>query len=126
MITPSPATLVFMIVAAVFAFGPAAAAEEGAFVSGVEDLPLMPGLSELAGGMMVFDTPSGRIVESYASTVASRSQVLEFYAATLPQLGWRRAGEAAFSREGEILKLEFPSGGPGLTVLFSLSPSQAE
>ncbi len=126
MITPSSATLAIVIVTAVFAFGPAAAAEEGAFVSGVEDLPLMPGLSELAEGRMVFDTPSGRIVESYASGEATRSQVLEFYAATLPQLGWRRDGPAAFSREGEILKLEFPSGGQGLTVLFSLSPSKAE
>ena len=67
----------------------------------------------------------GRIVEAYASGPVSRDQVLRFYAATLPQLGWRADGDAAFRREDEILKLEFPPPGPGgLTVLFTLAPAR--
>ena len=94
-----------------------------------QDLPLMPGLEEDAQGRMVFDTAAGRIVEAYASGAVSRAQVLDFYAATLPQLGWRREGEAAFRREDEILVLEFSAGkagsAPALTVRFALSPAQA-
>ncbi|MEE8393000.1 MAG: hypothetical protein V3R66_01545 [Rhodospirillales bacterium] len=105
---------------------------EQVFVSSITDLPLMAGLSEDADGGMVFDTPSGRIVDAYAHGWATRSQVLEFYSSTLPQLGWRPQGEAAFGREGEILKLEFPgveNSGPDagpdtvLTVRFHLSPA---
>ena len=100
-----------------------------AFVGGIEDLPLMPGLEEDAAGRMVFDTAAGRIVEAYASGAVSRAQVLDFYAATLPQLGWRREGEAAFLREDEILVLEFSAGkagpAPALTVRFALSPAKA-
>ena len=100
-----------------------------AFVGGIEDLPLMPGLEEDAAGRMVFDTAAGRIVEAFASGAVSRTQVLDFYAATLPQLGWRREGETAFLREDEILVLEFSAGkagpAPALTVRFALSPAKA-
>jgi hypothetical protein len=95
------------------------------FISSIDDLPLMPGLVEEEGGM-VFDSPSGRIVEAFATGNVSPGEVLSFYNETLPQLGWRSLGGHVFRRESEILKLEFP-GGPGaappLTVGFSLSPA---
>jgi len=98
---------------------------QGAFISTLEDLPLMPGLNEEEGGM-VFDSPSGRIVEAFATGNVSQGEVLSFYEDTLPQLGWRSLGNHVYKRENEILKLEFP-GGPGapppLTVSFSLSPA---
>ncbi|NQU60068.1 MAG: hypothetical protein HQ512_02980 [Rhodospirillales bacterium] len=98
---------------------------QSAFISTIDDLPLMPGLVEEEGGV-VFDSPSGRIVEAYASGDVSPGEVLSFYDETLPQLGWRSLGGHVFRREGEVLKLEFP-GGPGapppLTVGFSLSPA---
>ena len=109
-------------------WGLAAAARDGvAFVSGIEDLPLMDGLREAEEESMVFDTVAGRIVESYASGAVTRRQVLEFYASTLPQLGWRRRGETTFQRENEILKLEFSTtaANPALTVRFALSPANA-
>ncbi len=107
----------------------ATAAAEDAFVSSIVDLPLMSSLSEDTGNGVVFDTPSGRIVEAYAFGPVSRSQVLGFYSSTLPQLGWTRTGKGIFRREGEILKLEFPKaagngGGKDLTVRFSLSPAK--
>jgi hypothetical protein len=99
------------------------------FVSGMEDLPLMAGLREVPASSIVFDTPQGRIVETFATGRVARAKVLEFYARTLPQLGWRAAGDAVFRREGEILTLEFPgefpSGNAGtLTVRFALAPVQ--
>ena len=36
------------------------------FVPGFEDLPLMRGLSPIAGSGHVFDSPAGRLVESHA------------------------------------------------------------
>ena len=111
-------------------WAPAAAGEGGGFLSGIEDLPLMPNLSENADGGMVFDTPAGRIVEAFASGAVTRAEVLAFYAATLPQLGWTAEDPARYSREGEILRLEFtendppPKTGAALTVRFALSPDR--
>ena len=114
--------LLFAAVLAATTFG--VMAQEN-FVGGTEDLPLMAGLSEVAGRGMVFDTPAGRIVEAYASGPVSRERVLQFYAVTLPQLGWMPDGGVAFRREDEILKLEFPGPGPdGLMVLFTLAPAR--
>lgn len=93
------------------------------FVPGIEDLPLMTGLDPVAGGIVVFDTPGGRIVESRAAGDLSPARVLEFYAGTLPQLGWRPAGAGRYERENESLAIEFPdSGGAGVAVLFLLLP----
>jgi hypothetical protein len=100
-------------------------ARAGVFLSGFEDLPLMPGLSEVAGAGVVFDTPSGRIVEAYAEGSVTSAEVAAFYAGTLPQLGWRsmRAGE--FRRENEVLRLEISAADADaapVTVRFYLSP----
>ena len=105
--------------------GPARAQDSG-FVSEVADLPLMPGLSEVEGAGVVFDKPSGRIVEAYAQGAVTREAVLRFYKDTLPQLGWRESGAASFRREGERLALEFieskEQGGGPLTLRFVLKP----
>ncbi len=105
--------------------------EGGGFVGGMEDLPLMAGLTEISGAGMVFDTPAGRVVEVFASGTVSRTRVIAFYAATLPQLGWRQDAETLFHREGERLALEFPES-PGaaeatamVTIRFVLSPEAA-
>ncbi|HYB58235.1 MAG TPA: hypothetical protein VEK12_18910 [Alphaproteobacteria bacterium] len=94
-----------------------------AFVTGTEDVPLMPGLAIVDGAGVVFDTPQGRIVEAYAKGKAQRDAVLDFYAATLPQLGWQALSRTSYRREGEILRLELYEEGGGLTLRFYLSPS---
>lgn len=105
--------------------------EGGDFVGGMEDLPLMAGLTEISGAGMVFDTPAGRVVEVFASGAVSRTRVIAFYAATLPQLGWRQDAETLFLREGERLVLEFPQSAVAgtaaapVTVRFVLSPETA-
>jgi len=104
------------------------------FFRDMEDLPLMAGLTERADDSMIFDSGSGRIVESFAEGRVRKQAVLDFYASTLPQLGWRQDAPGVFSREGETLMLAFPnsatiSGSSSsadrlLTVRFTLSPAK--
>ncbi len=116
-------TQYFALLVLLLSVGTGSVRAEG-FITGMVDIPLMDGLSEVAGGGMVFDIPSGRIAEAYAAGNVTRDEVLAFYAATLPQLGWTRENANRFRREGELLTLEFSASGetPPLTVRFSLSP----
>ena len=113
-----------LLLAAVMPAGwPQAQGKEAAdYIAGVEDLPLMPGLSQIETAGTVFDAPSGRIVEAYAAGPVTRDQVLGFYAATLPELGWTTEQRTEFHRAGEILQLDFLDGEEVLTVRFTLSP----
>ncbi|MHA1107751.1 MAG: hypothetical protein ACTSQV_01405 [Alphaproteobacteria bacterium] len=96
-------------------------AAEG-FFTGIDDLPVMPGLKQVADSGIAFDKPEGRIVEIAASGAVSRRQVIEFYQAVLPQLGWRPAGGGRYRREGEQLVLSIERTGRSLIVRFSLRP----
>ena len=93
-----------------------------AYVAGIDDLPLMPGLAQVPEAGVVFDKPSGRIVEAYAEGAVARAEVAAFYAATLPQLGWRARQSNVFLREGERLSLIFLGGDGDLIVRFTLEP----
>lgn len=97
------------------------------FVAGFEDLPLMPGLTQMADAGTVFDTPSGRIVEAYANGPVAEKDIAAFYARTLPQLGWQQISERRYRREGELLDLEIKpdsAGGGPTTVRFYLAPNE--
>jgi len=100
----------------------AAAADNAGFVAGVEDLPLMPGLTELSGSGYAFGSSNGRIVEAYATGDVSQQQVLDFYSSTLPQLGWEAATNHSYRRQGERLAIEFVKGTGPLTVHFTVTP----
>ena len=104
-------------------------AAQPAFLSVIDDVPLMPGLTERPEAAVTFDKPEGRIVEAEAAGRASRAEVLKFYAASLPQLDWRARGEGRFLRDREELAISFPANPPGapagsLTVRFALSPDR--
>ncbi len=92
------------------------------FFSLVEDMPLMTGLTEIVEAGLVFDNPRGRIVTMFAKGNVARPAVLDYYGRALPQLGWKTTRPNRFSREGEILRLEFTKETDGLTVRFALSP----
>jgi len=94
----------------------------GSFLSSTEDMPLAPGLTELANAGLVFDVPGGRIIEAYARGSLRSSDVLRFYATTLPQLGWVRESDLLYSRESERLRLDLNPQGPTVLVHFTLSP----
>jgi hypothetical protein len=100
----------------------AAALRADGFLSRVEDLPLAPGLAEDFGAGFSFDSAGGRLVDAYARGDVSAESVLEFYAQTLPQLGWTIAGAAQYVRNGERLNLEIVRGADGIVVHYSLSP----
>lgn len=102
--------------------GRTAAAE--AFLEGFGDLPVMRDLSVAKDAGVVFDTPSGRIVEGYAGGDVTRARVAQFYGRTLPQLGWTRAGKGRYHREGEVLTLNYKGKDGALTVRFTLSPAK--
>ena len=116
----------FAVAVAALAGAPAAA-EPARFVTGLEDLPLMPGLNPVANAAMSFDTPQGRIVEAFAAGAVSPGAVQTFYAQTLPQLGWRAQDQTTWMREGEVLRLEIIEGAgaeaQALTIRFALSPN---
>ncbi|MEE8535815.1 MAG: hypothetical protein V3S45_07175 [Kiloniellales bacterium] len=127
----SVATVAIVAILGFLLSGPAAAQETApaavapaavAYVAGVEDLPLMPGLVEVAGAGVVFDKPAGRIVEAYVQGQVDREAVLRFYRRSLPPLGWEVLGETRFRREGEELGLEFVSEEGPLVLRFSLRP----
>ncbi len=92
------------------------------FLSRLEDLPLVPGLSEDAAAGLSFDSAGGRIVEAYAHGSLTEDQVLQFYEETLPQLGWTAESARQYRRGGERLRLEVMRSGRGLTVHYLLSP----
>jgi hypothetical protein len=97
----------------------------GAFVEGIDDLPLMPGLVGMADQSLVFDKPDGRIVQAVATGRVQSAAVKSFYADTAPQLGWKSAGDGRFTRDGESLRIELiDPGAPGgiLTVRFLVNP----
>ena len=100
----------------------AAPADPSGWVPGTEDVPLMPGLAPTGDAGLVFDKPQGRIVEASAHGSVSRHAVLAFYQESLPQLGWRAAGERQFLRDGEQLSLGFNGHDGNLLVDFTLVP----
>lgn len=107
--------------------GPVVSGDAGAaeFVAGTVDLPMMPGLEGAADGPVVFDSPAGRIVESWASGAVSRDAVARFYAESLPQLGWRRQDDGTYRRESEVLTIETTSTAAGVAVRFQIAPGGA-
>jgi hypothetical protein len=112
----------FLLMLSLVVEAPIASVAGEAFVSSVEDLPLMPGLSEDKPAGLTFDSAGGRIVEAYATGRVEEDEVLHFYGETLPQLGWTAEAPALFHRGGETLHLDFQRGAKGLTVHYYLSP----
>ncbi len=111
-----------LLTALVLILALSAARADGGFLSAVNDLPLMPGLAEVADATMMFDAPQGRIVEAYATGALEPGAVTKFYADTLPQLGWTPAGDG-YERDGERLVIDFPAASAGeVTCRFTLAP----
>ena len=110
------------ILAAVLVLAAAAAGGQQAFFTALSDLPLMAGLAEDPGDVLVFDNPGGRIVQVSATGDLAAGDVRAFYTATLPQLGWQAVESDRFAREGEELTVTYAREGAVLRVRFSLAP----
>jgi len=89
----------------VLACSPVLAADT-AYFSALPDLPLAPGLTEEADSAVRFDQPEGRIVVLQAVGAAQVSDIMNFYAKTLPALGWTMKAPGQYSRDKEVLQME--------------------
>jgi len=109
-----------VLLAVLLGAGPALARD--GFLDAIPDLPLAAGLTEDQSRAVVFDKATGRIVEAVATGAVDRARVVAFYAATLPELGWRPLGDLSYARGDERLRLTIDGGDGALRVRFSLSP----
>jgi hypothetical protein len=86
---------------------------DAAYFAAIEDLPLPPGFSEVAGEPS-FETAEGRIVLAIADGRSSAAQISDFYSAALPQLGWAFSpnpdGALVFQRGRETLTFAVREG----------------
>lgn len=115
----------------IICFSPSAVKAENAYLTAIPDIPLMQGLNEKEGveAPLVFDKAEGRVIEEAAVINAQldKKEVLDFYRATLPSLGWKATmdGENTqrFVRNKEqlIVKVE-QIGTANAVAQFSLSP----
>lgn len=93
------------------------------FFSNISDVPVMPGLYELADEAVVFDQPDGRIAESVAaSEEVTIDAMVVFYTNALSNLGWNRQTDNSFLRGNERLKIKFESQGEINLVHVSVMP----
>jgi hypothetical protein len=115
-----PRLIAGLALAVLFA-APAWGAATG-YVPGTEDVPLMPGLSPVDDTGLIFDKPQGRIIQAAARGAVNRRDVIAFYDSSLPELGWHRADQQHFVRDGERLSLDFDGYDGNLLVDFSLVP----
>ena len=88
-----------------------------AFIEGLEDVPVMEGMTQLPNDSISFGNEESRLVEAILeSESASFKKVEEFYQNTLPQMGWiyqgKRSGTLVFEREGEVIDITQESSKP--------------
>lgn len=88
--------------------GSIALADQSEFLEAIPDVPVMQGMEEMQDYILVFDKPEGRIIETLVHTDdISQESIRNYYAQTLPQLGWRKSGSDEFVREQEKLSLQY-------------------
>ena len=106
----------------------AAASGEARFSNYIDDLPVMPGLTETEDGYAFDIAQGGRMAEARLAGSADARVVRSFYAATLPQLGWTPVGPEVYiyrrGRERLIFRVEQKRSGrgPDLLAIFVVTP----
>ncbi len=123
------ALLVFLLSAVFFNSASVCAQAENispatTFFSALSDLPIMQGMEELEEQTVFFDKPEGRIIESVAAmNNITEGEALEFYHATLPQMGWNRTSRNSFFRSGEYLEIAFENDGSENLMRIIIKPT---
>ena len=93
------------------------------FVHGIEDLPLYKGMTNSDEGLVVFDANQGRIIISEIFGEVEISEAENFYYKILPNLGWQAREKNHFSRDEELMQLEFLVDKNQLYIKFRLVPN---
>lgn len=92
------------------------------FLVAIEDVPLMQGLTEQPEPV-IFESENGRVVRTSAEGQVGATRIGAFYAASLPQLGWKPTDIAGtYERENETLRIAIcePANNQPVTVSFEL------
>ena len=97
---------------------------ENGFVSGIPDLPLIPGLHVVDEATIVFEKPSGRLVRALAKGDRTEEAFWQFYEETLPQLGWRTVTRGRFVRDKENLHIDVENNESQLIARFAIAPEK--
>ena len=95
----------FFIFAVVLLAPAYAFAEPPRFIPGLEDVPMLSDASILPDQGFAFDAPSTRVVEVYLATKIPERDIYDFYARTLPELGWQPYTRQTYVREDERLTI---------------------
>jgi hypothetical protein len=91
-----------------------AEAKDFRFIDGLEDVPLMKGLTQDTEKTISFGNEETRLLEAYLTVSAGKpktdfNKIADFYKESLPQLGWiyqgNRGNDLLFYREGETLEV---------------------
>lgn len=85
-------------------------AEEHLFIEGLEDIPLMKGVSQQVKETVSFGNEESRFIEIYlTSSKVGFKKIAAFYKESLPQLGWTYQGtideSVIFYRDSESLTI---------------------
>jgi hypothetical protein len=114
--------VVIILLALILVFCPPAGAGTATLYFASEpDLPLPPGFVEDAEQSTVFDTGGARILDLVA--VATKSaDIGNFYAETLPGLGWQNAGSGQFTRDRERLRIDVNKDGSHTFLRIRVEP----
>lgn len=102
---------------------------ETRYLASLPDIPLMPQMQRVTDSDVLFDKAQGRIIEeSVEAPHLTREDVVKFYAATLPELGWvpvsSTQNTSRFLRNGEQLIVNLEKLGSEAVVAFAVSPVQ--
>lgn len=90
---------------------------KGAFVEGIEDIPVPEGLKQIDNASLNFGNEEIRLIEVYLTAEKTDfSRISSFYKETLPQMGWQikqnSTDKMVFEREGESLDIAKESVNP--------------
>ncbi len=100
-------------------------ADDAKYMSGIEDLPLMPGLKQSPVAMPDFKHLFGHTVNTAATGDVSPEQVTSYYAQTLPEHGWVKVTPVEYRRGNDDLDIAVRSSHmSGAMVHFELIPNK--
>ena len=102
-------------------------AQQDRFFQTLYDVPRMAELTEIADGAVFFDKPNGRIAQALAfAEGVGREDIIKFYDAVLPQMGWRPISTGQYQRESDKLLIKFDKRDEALLVKFTIRPFSYE
>jgi hypothetical protein len=97
------------------------------FAKVIDDLPLMPGLQLVEGEDVLFAEPVlGRIAETTAEGPVDIDALYDFYAHSLPGLGWKKLDAKNYVRENDHLRIDAHAEGKTTSVRFSVRPLEGK